>query len=141
MQGDRVLRAVANVLSDSVRQSNVVARYGGDEFAILMPEATTAQAEAFAERMRANIQNDPLLKQHGITASIGIATFPEHGPTKEEILRKADAGMYLAKYQSGNSRARRPVDRRRRVPASSREPLKPISERGPADVQHRLGSF
>lgn len=103
MQGDRVLRAVANVLSDSVRQSNVVARYGGDEFAILMPEATTAQAEAFAERMRANIQDDPLLKQHGITASIGIATFPEHGPTKEEILRNADAGMYLAKYQSGNS--------------------------------------
>ncbi len=103
MQGDRVLRAVANVLSDSVRQSNVVARYGGDEFAVLMPEATTAQAEAFAERMRANIESDPLLKQHGITASIGIATFPEHGPTKEEILRMADAGMYLAKYQNGNS--------------------------------------
>ena len=103
MQGDRVLRAVANVLSDSVRQSNVVARYGGDEFAILMPEATTAQAEAFAERMRSNIENDPLLKQHGITASIGIGTFPEHGPTKEEVLRMADAGMYLAKYQSGNS--------------------------------------
>ena len=102
LQGDRVLRAVANVLSDSVRQSNVVARYGGDEFAILMPEATTAQAEAFAERMRANIENDPLLRTHGVTASIGIGTFPEHGPTVEEILRVADAGMYLAKYQDGN---------------------------------------
>jgi diguanylate cyclase (GGDEF)-like protein/putative nucleotidyltransferase with HDIG domain len=102
MQGDRVLRAVANVLSDSVRQSNVVARYGGDEFSILMPEATTAQAGPFAERMRANIENDPLLKTHGITASIGIGTFPEHGPTMEEVLRVADAGMYLAKYQNGN---------------------------------------
>jgi len=102
MQGDRVLRAVANVLSDSVRQSNVVARYGGDEFAILMPEATTAQAESFAERMRGNIENDPLLKTHGVTASIGIGTFPEHGPTMQEILRVADAGMYLAKYQNGN---------------------------------------
>ena len=99
MQGDRVLRAVANVLSDSVRQSNVVARYGGDEFSILMPEATTAQAEPFAERMRANIENDPLLKTHGITASVGIGTFPEHGPTMQEVLRVADAGMYLAKYQ------------------------------------------
>ncbi len=102
MQGDRVLRAVAGVLTESVRQSNVVARYGGDEFAILMPEATTAQAEPFAERMRANIENDPLLKSHGITASIGIATFPEHGPTKEEVLRVADAGMYVAKYRGGN---------------------------------------
>ena len=102
MQGDRVLRAVANVLSDSVRQSNVVARYGGDEFSILMPEATTAQAEPFAERMRANIENDPLLKTHGITASLGIGTFPEHGPTMQEVLRVADAGMYLAKYQNGN---------------------------------------
>jgi diguanylate cyclase (GGDEF)-like protein/putative nucleotidyltransferase with HDIG domain len=102
MQGDRVLRAVANVLSDSVRQSNVVARYGGDEFSILMPEATTAQAEPFAERMRANIENDPLLKTHGITASVGIGTFPEHGPTMQEVLRVADAGMYLAKYQNGN---------------------------------------
>ena len=102
MQGDRVLRAVASVLTESVRQSNVVARYGGDEFAILMPEATTAQAEPFAERMRANIENEPLLKSHGITASIGIATFPEHGPTKEEVLRVADAGMYVAKYRGGN---------------------------------------
>jgi len=102
MQGDLVLRAVANVLSDSVRNSNVVARYGGDEFSILIPEATTAQAGTFAERMRANIENDPLLKTHGITASIGIGTFPEHGPTKEEVLRMADAGTYLAKYQNGN---------------------------------------
>jgi diguanylate cyclase (GGDEF)-like protein len=102
MQGDLVLRAVANVLSDSVRNSNVVARYGGDEFSILIPESTTAQAGAFAERMRANIENDPLLKKHRITASIGIGTFPEHGPTKEEVLRMADAGTYLAKYQNGN---------------------------------------
>jgi putative nucleotidyltransferase with HDIG domain len=80
----------------------VVARYGGDEFSILMPEATTPQAEPFAERMRANIENDPLLKTHGITASIGIGTFPEHGPTMQEVLRVADAGMYLAKYQNGN---------------------------------------
>ena len=101
-QGDMVLRAVADVLSESVRQSNVVARYGGDEFAILIPEATLAQARVFAERMRANIENHPLLRTHGITASIGMAAFPDHGPTKEEVLRAADGAMYLAKLQAGN---------------------------------------
>jgi diguanylate cyclase (GGDEF)-like protein/putative nucleotidyltransferase with HDIG domain len=101
-QGDRVLRAVANVLSDSVRQSSVVARYGGDEFSILMPEAVAAQAGTLAERMRAKIESDPLLKTHGITASFGIGTFPIHGPTNEEVLRVADASMYMAKSQRGN---------------------------------------
>ncbi len=102
MQGDMVLRAVAKVLSDSVRQSNVVARYGGDEFSILMPEATSAQAGTLAERMRANIETDPLLKMHGITGSFGIGTFPVHGPTLEEVLRVADASLYRAKYANGN---------------------------------------
>ena len=102
LQGDRVLRAVAEVLSESVRQSSVVARYGGDEFSILMPEATTAQAGTIAERMRGEIETDPLLKAHGITASFGIGTFPVHGPTIEEVLQVADASMYRAKNQSGN---------------------------------------
>jgi diguanylate cyclase (GGDEF)-like protein len=101
-QGDRVLRAVADVLSETVRQSSVVARYGGDEFSILMPEATAAQAGTLAERMRAKIESDPLLKTHGVTASFGIGTFPVHGPTNEEVIRMADASMYLAKNQSGN---------------------------------------
>jgi diguanylate cyclase (GGDEF)-like protein len=101
-QGDMVLRTVANVLSGNVRQSNVVARYGGDEFSILMPEATATQAGTFAERMRANIENELLLKTHGVTASFGIGTFPVHGPSKEEVLRAADAGMYMAKHQNGN---------------------------------------
>jgi hypothetical protein len=80
----------------------VVARYGGDEFSILIPDATTAQAGTLAERMRAKIETDPLLKTRGITASFGIGTFPVHGPTIDEVLRVADASMYRAKNQSGN---------------------------------------
>jgi putative nucleotidyltransferase with HDIG domain len=85
-----------------VRQSSVVARYGGDEFAILMPEGRVEQAEGLAERLRACIESDSYLAAHDVTASFGIATFPIHGPTQEEILRVADSGMYLAKHQEGN---------------------------------------
>jgi diguanylate cyclase (GGDEF)-like protein/putative nucleotidyltransferase with HDIG domain len=102
LEGDKVLTAVANLLNDQVRQSNVVARYGGDEFAIMLPETRTEQAEILAERLRANIASDRYLAAHGVTASFGIATFPVHGPTQEEILRVADSGMYLAKHQEGN---------------------------------------
>jgi diguanylate cyclase (GGDEF)-like protein/putative nucleotidyltransferase with HDIG domain len=102
LEGDRVLAAVATLLDARSRQSNVVARYGGDEFAMLMPETNTEQAEILAERLRAGLAANHFLHTHGVTASIGIATFPDHGPTQEEILRVADSGMYLAKHCNGN---------------------------------------
>ncbi len=102
LEGDKVLTAVARLLNEQVRQSNVVARFGGDEFAIMLPDTRTDQAEILAERLRASIESDRYLAAHGVTASFGIATFPVHGPTQEEILRVADSGMYLAKHQEGN---------------------------------------
>ena len=102
LEGDKVLAAVATLLDARSRQSNVVARYGGDEFALLMPETNTEQAEILAERLRAALEADHFLRAHGVTASFGIATFPDHGPTQGEILRVADSGMYLAKHHSGN---------------------------------------
>ena len=102
LEGDRVLVAVARLIEARSRQSNVVARYGGDEFAILMPEGTVEQAEILAERLRSSMAADPFLASHGVTASFGIACFPVHGAAPEEILRVADAGMYLAKHHQGN---------------------------------------
>jgi diguanylate cyclase (GGDEF)-like protein len=102
LEGDKVLAAVAALLDARSRQSNVVARYGGDEFAILMPEATTEQAEILAERLRVALEADNFLRAHGVTASFGIATFPDHGSTPGDILSVADSGMYLAKHHSGN---------------------------------------
>lgn len=102
VEGDRVLVAVARLLEARSRQSNILARYGGDEFAILMPEGTLEQAETLAERLRSSLAADPFLASHGLTASFGLATFPVHGATPEEILRIADAGMYLAKHEKGN---------------------------------------
>ena len=102
LEGDKVLAAVAALLDARSRQSNVVARYGGDEFALLMPETSAEQAEILAERLRAAVEADHFLHAHGVTASFGIATYPDHGPTQAEILRVADSGMYLAKHHSGN---------------------------------------
>ncbi len=102
LEGDKVLTAVASLLHENVRKSNVVARYGGDEFAIMLPDTHTDQAEVLAERLRVFIESDRYLAAHGVTASFGIASFPSHGPTQEDILRVADTGMYLAKHQKGN---------------------------------------
>jgi diguanylate cyclase (GGDEF)-like protein/putative nucleotidyltransferase with HDIG domain len=102
LEGDKVLAAVAALLDAQSRQSNVVARYGGDEFALLLPETNTEHAAILAERLREALEANHFLSAHGVTASFGIATFPDHGLTQGEILRVADSGMYLAKHRSGN---------------------------------------
>ncbi|MBI4165108.1 MAG: diguanylate cyclase [Acidobacteria bacterium] len=102
LEGDKVLTAVARVLEASSRQSNTVARYGGDQFALLVPEAAAEQAQSLAERLRANLGADSYLSGRGVTASFGIGTFPVHGVTPEEIVRVAESGMYLAKHEKGN---------------------------------------
>jgi len=102
LEGDKVLTAVARVLEASSRQSNTVARYGGDQFSLLVPEATAEHALVLAERLRANMAADSYLSTRGVTASFGISTFPVHGVTPEEIVRVAESGMYLAKHEKGN---------------------------------------
>jgi diguanylate cyclase (GGDEF)-like protein/putative nucleotidyltransferase with HDIG domain len=109
LEGDKILSSVAKLLADRVRQSNVLARYGGDEFALLMPRTDIDQAEILAERLRSSIEADPSLAANGITGSFGIAAFPTHGATQEEILRVADAGIYLAKHRKGNRVCAAPV--------------------------------
>ena len=102
VEGDKVLHTVARLLETRLRQSSVAARYGGDEFVLLMPDAGEEQAENLAERLRSRLVSDPYLSGHSLTASFGIATFPLHGATPEEILRIADSGMYLAKHARGD---------------------------------------
>jgi diguanylate cyclase (GGDEF)-like protein len=101
-QGDLVLTRVAHLMADQIRQSSVAARYGGDEFSILLPDTTVEQARHVAERLRERIEKEPMLVEHRVTASFSIAAFPEHGFTPEQILQVADRGMYLAKQQKGN---------------------------------------
>ncbi len=102
LEGDRVLAELGRLLGNRSRQSNVAARYGGDEFIIMMPEASTEQAETLAERMRLWIASEPTFQKRNLTVSFGIATFPWHGATPEDILRAADSNLYLSKGRGGN---------------------------------------
>jgi len=102
LEGDLVLARVGRLLEQKCRQSNVVARYGGDEFIILMPETGVEQAQVLAERLRLWLSTDPMLQEHLITGSFGVASFPVHGFTAEEIIRVADAGMYVSKRAGGD---------------------------------------
>src|SRR5579862_5107491 len=101
-EGDLVLARVGRLLEQKSRQQNVVARYGGDEFIILMPETGPEQAETLAERLRQWMAADPLLSEHHITGSFGVASFPTHGFSIEDVIRVADAGMYVSKRSGGN---------------------------------------
>ncbi|HXC86268.1 MAG TPA: diguanylate cyclase [Candidatus Cybelea sp.] len=103
LEGDVVLQRVGHILEQNCRRSDVVARYGGDEFVILMPETSVEQAIQLASKLRGWVAADPLLRDKNITASFGIAGFPVHGSTPQELIQVADSSMYLSKHQGGNS--------------------------------------
>jgi len=103
LEGDLVLQRVARILEQNCRRSDVVARYGGDEFVVLMPETNVEQGHQIAAKLRAWIDSDPVLRERSITASFGLATFPLHGSTPQDLIQVADASMYLSKHQGGNA--------------------------------------
>jgi len=99
--GSAVLREVGDVLRKALRAMDVPVRYGGDEFVVLLPEADRAQARAVAQRLRRSVNETAFLASRGldvrVTASFGIATYPEDAGTAEELLRLADQAMYRVK--------------------------------------------
>ncbi|RKQ87700.1 PAS domain S-box-containing protein/diguanylate cyclase (GGDEF)-like protein [Solirubrobacter pauli] len=98
--GDELLRAVATRLADGLRDTDTAARFGGDEFAVLLPELVDglAEAEGVAERLRAALQLPVDVRGQALTltASVGIA-LAAGGDTSEDVLRNADVAMYAAK--------------------------------------------
>lgn len=100
--GDDVLVGLAQLLQAEVRQSDLVARLGGDEFAIILPKTTVATAEKVAYRILEAIQRHTfLLKGQPVrlTASMGLAAYPEHGACSSQLLAHADIALYQAKAQ------------------------------------------
>ncbi len=106
LAGSRTLAEVGGILAASVRESDVLARYGGDEFVVVLPETPAAGAVVIAERIRRAIEEHPFLQAQGlqarISASLGIAAYPDHALTPEGLIQKADQAMYRVKEQDKN---------------------------------------
>ncbi|HEX5305639.1 MAG TPA: diguanylate cyclase [Dyella sp.] len=103
--GDRLLCEVASRLSSCMRESDTVGRLGGDEFAVLLPRiAKPEDAMAVAEKIRGELHRAfDLDGQPGmVSASIGIALYPDHGDNEDALLKLADDAMYAAKRRGGN---------------------------------------
>jgi diguanylate cyclase (GGDEF)-like protein len=102
--GDDTLRVMADLLLKYSRGINVICRWGGDEFAVLLVETTKAGAQLYAERLRQVLAAYPFAHGRQITASFGIAALPEDvAPSAEEIIQAADEALYSAK-RSGKNR-------------------------------------
>ncbi|PLY13482.1 MAG: hypothetical protein C0631_13790 [Sedimenticola sp.] len=103
--GDTVLKAIAGVLTSEVRQIDTVARFGGEEFVLILPETPEQKARDMAERLRAEVAATIIsdgVAEISVTVSIGIATFPDDGTDPETLLSRADAALYEAKHQGRN---------------------------------------
>jgi diguanylate cyclase (GGDEF)-like protein len=104
LAGDALLREVANALTDAVRGEDVVARYGGDEFIVLLPGTPRAAATVVAQRITEGIARHRFLAGRQLLqipgVSLGIATFPEDGGTADDLLAVADVTLYKQKRRS-----------------------------------------
>jgi len=104
--GDRVLQHVGAVISRQIRKSDHASRYGGDEFAILLPETDLPEAFDFAERLRQAVATQPVNLENGvqlsISMSVGVAAFPEDAETYLQLVDVSDRALYAAKQNPTN---------------------------------------
>jgi diguanylate cyclase (GGDEF)-like protein len=102
--GDRVLQEIGKVLARWSRSSDIVSRYGGEEFAILMPATSAEEASLAAERLRRGIETHTFPQKRRITVSLGAASFPEDADTDHDLIAKAEQALFMAK-KDGRNRA------------------------------------
>jgi diguanylate cyclase (GGDEF)-like protein len=99
-----MLRNVARVILESIRKIDRAARYGGDEFVVVLPQTNKNQAHRAAKRLRKAINSEVYFVKEGynirVTASFGIATFGDDATSKDELLRAVDQAMYRIKNSS-----------------------------------------
>jgi diguanylate cyclase (GGDEF)-like protein len=116
--GDGLLRSISRILTESVRATDHVGRYGGEEFVVILPETTGSDAQLLAERLRAAVEAAWFAAGEGYviqkTVSIGVAAFPRDATTAAELLRQVDAALYRAKTCGKN-----------RVEMADRSPVTP----------------
>ena len=101
LTADKILERVAKVLEHEVRKYDIVARFGGEEFFIMLPAATLGRAQAIAERVRKSILKDGFLSRYKITASFGVSEYKQKD-NLDKISKRADKGLYKAKKEGRN---------------------------------------
>jgi diguanylate cyclase (GGDEF)-like protein len=112
-EGDRAIRQLAAIVRDNLRDTDTLARFGGEEFAILVPEVDRHDAAALAEKLRAAVEANSILPEDGhFTISVGVSWF---GPSAaaadtEQLLAQADEALYDAKRGGRNRVAMRKAD-------------------------------
>jgi diguanylate cyclase (GGDEF)-like protein len=100
--GDKALAAVGRLLATTIRASDFVARFGGEEFLLLLPETDRQGSIELAEKIRKQLERTELVQTGPITASFGVAGLPEDAVQPDELVRKADRALYMAKAQGRN---------------------------------------
>ncbi|MGN6520199.1 MAG: sensor domain-containing diguanylate cyclase [Dokdonella sp.] len=103
--GDQCLRAVIAPIATELRQGDALGRYGGEEFLVVLPGATVANAEGVAERIRRRVEEMPMLisgTRVGLTLSIGVAVLEPEVLTPDDLIERADAALYLSKSGGRN---------------------------------------
>jgi diguanylate cyclase (GGDEF)-like protein len=103
--GNRLLKLTVECIQRQLRQTDLIARYGGDEFVVLLPETPASGAVGVADRIRRSMEQSPLTTREGTvnaTLSIGIAAYPNHGSDLESVMERADQAMYASKSGGKN---------------------------------------
>lgn len=102
-KGDEILQTVACILKETVREGDIIARYGGDEFAIILPETGKREAVKIAEEIRSKVQEAYFIGQESmpgqnLTVSVGVSVYPTQAKTEVDLIKYADDALYRAKF-------------------------------------------
>ena len=101
-RGDAALKEICRVIASQSRVESAVCRFGGDEFAVLLPEAGWEGGRIYGERIRSAISRAPFAHGMPVTISIGVAAFPDDAPSAEALFKAADTSLYSAKAAGRN---------------------------------------
>ncbi|RLD16834.1 MAG: hypothetical protein DRI36_05105 [Caldiserica bacterium] len=103
LEGDHLLRSLAQIMKYTLRETDFIARYGGEEFAIILPETNKEGAVIACERLRRTIEGQRFGKERRkVTASFGVSSYPEDGVYKDDLIKKADDALYRSKRAGKN---------------------------------------
>ncbi|MDM7998811.1 MAG: diguanylate cyclase [Dehalococcoidia bacterium] len=100
--GDTLLQEIGALIKKAIRTSDQAFRYGGDEFAVILPQTDTDSAYHVAERIRQEVADHAQAKSTGVTCSVGISSCPTDGNTPADLISSADSALYHSKYAGGN---------------------------------------